>query len=63
MQKIDELIKQFLEELGYEPILNMLSNVKSGKKLRVEQDLLMLNLVQKMLLCWAIFCIQKPFMN
>ncbi|MCW1681273.1 hypothetical protein OLS71_00545, partial [Campylobacter jejuni] len=22
MQKIDELIKQFLEELGYEPILN-----------------------------------------
>ncbi|BDL95016.1 octaprenyl-diphosphate synthase [Campylobacter jejuni] len=34
MQKIDELIKQFLEELGYEPILNMLSNVKSGKKLR-----------------------------
>ena len=34
MQKIDELIKQFLQELGYEPILNMLSNVKSGKKLR-----------------------------
>ncbi|EAH7394537.1 hexaprenyl-diphosphate synthase [Campylobacter jejuni] len=34
MQKIDELIKQFLEELGYEPILNMLSNVKPGKKLR-----------------------------
>lgn len=34
MQKIDDLIKQFLKELDYEPILNMLLNVKSGKKLR-----------------------------
>ncbi len=34
MQKIDNLIKQYLKELDYEPVLNMLLNVKSGKKLR-----------------------------
>lgn len=34
MQKIDDLIKQYLEELNYEPVLTMLSNTKSGKKLR-----------------------------
>ncbi|AXP08946.1 polyprenyl synthetase family protein [Campylobacter hepaticus] len=34
MQKIDDLIKEFLKDLNYKPILNMLENVKSGKKLR-----------------------------
>lgn len=34
VQKIDDLIKQFLAELDYEPILTMLSKLKSGKKLR-----------------------------
>ncbi|TKX32127.1 polyprenyl synthetase family protein [Campylobacter estrildidarum] len=34
MEAIDDLIKQFLKELNYEPILEMLSNVRSGKKLR-----------------------------
>lgn len=34
MQPIDDLIKQYLQELDYEPILTMLANTKSGKKLR-----------------------------
>ncbi|MBM0637629.1 hexaprenyl-diphosphate synthase [Campylobacter sp. VicNov18] len=34
MQKIDNLIEQFLKELDYKPILNMLKNIKTGKKLR-----------------------------
>lgn len=34
MQKIDDLIKQYLEELNYGPVLTMLSKTKSGKKLR-----------------------------
>ncbi|EAH8542272.1 TPA: polyprenyl synthetase family protein [Campylobacter coli] len=34
MQPIDDLIKQYLQELDYEPVLTMLANTKSGKKLR-----------------------------
>ncbi|TKX31378.1 polyprenyl synthetase family protein [Campylobacter aviculae] len=34
MEVIDDLIKQFLKELDYQPILEMLVNVRSGKKLR-----------------------------
>ncbi|TEY01228.1 polyprenyl synthetase family protein [Campylobacter sp. US33a] len=34
MQEIDDLIRQYLEELDYEPILTMLSGTKSGKKMR-----------------------------
>lgn len=34
MQKIDTYIKSFLEDLAYPPLLNMLKNLKSGKKLR-----------------------------
>ncbi|MBZ7938381.1 polyprenyl synthetase family protein [Campylobacter sp. W0014] len=34
MQAIDDLIQKFLKELNYQPILEMLLHVKSGKKLR-----------------------------
>ena len=34
MQKIDEFINKYLIDLDYEPILTMLSNLNSGKKLR-----------------------------
>ncbi len=34
MQRVDELMKNFLEELDYKPIMHMFSHANSGKKLR-----------------------------
>ncbi|WP_169780057.1 polyprenyl synthetase family protein [Campylobacter curvus] len=34
MDKIDEIMMEFIKELGYEPALKMFLNVNSGKKLR-----------------------------